>query len=259
MGKVEEFTLPMRRFSQSPRRIWVYLPNNYDETDKYYPVLYMFDGHNLFFDEVSTYGQSWKIKEYLDKTGLELVVVGQDCNHIGDRRNEEYCPFPAIRTREEPVYRSRGRETAEWFVNVLKKECEKRYRISSDRKDVGIAGSSMGGLMAEYCISAYSHIYSKAACISPATFLCSRKLMRLINETDMNPDTRIYIDTGSEESRTKHFLAKEVDLMLTMNHLWQEKGCNTFPNLVIGGDHSEESWSSIMPMIIEYLYPELYR
>ena len=258
MGKVEEFRLPMHRFSQSPRKIWVYLPDSYDETDQYYPVLYMFDGHNLFFDDLSTYGQSWKIKDYLDEKKLDLIVVGQDCNHIGDRRNDEYCPYPAIRTREAENIRPRGKATAEWFVNVLKPEIERRYRACSEREHVGIAGSSMGGLMAEYVITAYSDVFSKAACISPATFLCMKHLCKLIEETQMNPDTRIYIDQGSEESRTRNFLAKNIDIMLTVNHLWQEKGCNTFPNLVMYGDHSEASWANIMPMVIGYMFPELF-
>ena len=51
MGKIESFTLDISPLSSSPRKIWVYLPNGYDKSNKKYDVLYMFDGHNLFFDE----------------------------------------------------------------------------------------------------------------------------------------------------------------------------------------------------------------
>ena len=37
------------------RRVYVYLPTMYEaEPDRRYPVLYMFDGQNVFFDEDAT-------------------------------------------------------------------------------------------------------------------------------------------------------------------------------------------------------------
>ena len=38
-----------------PRRAYVYLPDAWDEDhDQRYPVLYMFDGHNVFFDDATS-------------------------------------------------------------------------------------------------------------------------------------------------------------------------------------------------------------
>ena len=34
----------------APRNVYLYLPESYDwEPEKRYPVMYMFDGHNVFF------------------------------------------------------------------------------------------------------------------------------------------------------------------------------------------------------------------
>lgn len=42
------------------RKVYVYLPESYQhELNRRYPVLYMFDGHNVFFDCDATYGKSW--------------------------------------------------------------------------------------------------------------------------------------------------------------------------------------------------------
>ena len=57
------------------------------------PVLYMFDGHNLFFDDVATYGKCWGIKDYLDKNDGRIIVVGIECNHNGDQRLNEFTPY----------------------------------------------------------------------------------------------------------------------------------------------------------------------
>ena len=52
---------------EEKRNAYIYLPESYQyEQEKRYPVLYMFDGHNVFFDSDATYGKSWGMKEYMD-------------------------------------------------------------------------------------------------------------------------------------------------------------------------------------------------
>ena len=261
MGKVEMFTLDIHPFSQSPRKIWVYLPDSYETNTRKYDVLYMFDGHNLFFDDLATYGKCWGIKDYLDKTGLDLVVVGQDCNHKGNRRLAEYCPYPPEKTHLEdlPKIRACGETTARWFAEVLKPETEKRYHVHKDRKHVGIAGSSMGGLMSEYMIAAYNNLYSRAACVSPSTFFNYEHLKKLIRNTDFSSDTYIYIDQGSQEAHGKRLFIDSMEVMLKMNRLYSERGCHTYPHLTPGGHHSEADWEKIVPVFIPYLFPDLIK
>ena len=153
MGTIETFTLSDKPLTQSPRRVWVYLPSGYEKDSRKYDVLYMFDGHNLFEDNVATYGRSWRLKDTLDRMKLPLVSVGQDCNHTGNRRLEEYCPVPLDPNAtfdnlvEARGLKSKGTITAKWFAEKLKPYCEEHYRIFRERSHVGIGGSSMGGLM----------------------------------------------------------------------------------------------------------------
>jgi len=49
------------------RRIHLYLPDEYKWSQERYPVLYMFDGHNLFFDSDATYGKSWGLRACIHK------------------------------------------------------------------------------------------------------------------------------------------------------------------------------------------------
>ena len=54
------------------RRVYVYLPTMYEaEPDRRYPVLYMFDGQNVFFDEDATYGKSWGMADYRGGGGVQ--------------------------------------------------------------------------------------------------------------------------------------------------------------------------------------------
>ena len=77
------------------RKAYIYLPENYrNENTKRYPVLYMFDGHNVFFDSHATYGKCWGMKEYMDASGTPLIIVAIECNHSPDfGRLKEYSPF----------------------------------------------------------------------------------------------------------------------------------------------------------------------
>ena len=258
MGYVEEFALPIDPLGQSPRTVWAYLPDGYGQDDRVYPVLYMFDGHNLFDDAMATYGKSWGIRDYLDRTGAQLVVIGQDCNHTGNKRLEEYCPYSVKMPHGIGKIHAEGRETADWFVHVLKPACEKRYRICSEREHVGIGGSSMGGLMSLYCVTRYNDVFGSAACISPAVSFCGRQLRSLIAGAAF-ADTRIYISMGSEEAgRSRKALANMTDRMLAWNSLLLQKGCTSWPRLIVGGSHDEATWETIVPEFMPFMFPEAF-
>ncbi|MBK7634993.1 MAG: hypothetical protein IPJ13_12445 [Saprospiraceae bacterium] len=47
------------------RRIWMYLPKDYNTSAKTYPVLYMHDGQNLF-DKKTSFSGEWGVDESLD-------------------------------------------------------------------------------------------------------------------------------------------------------------------------------------------------
>ena len=70
---------------EEKRNVYLYLPESYSyEQEKRYPVLYMFDGHNVFFDSDATYGKCWGMKEYMDRTGRQLIIVAVECSHDPD-------------------------------------------------------------------------------------------------------------------------------------------------------------------------------
>ena len=74
------------------RPLHIYLPDDYLSGMDRYPVLYFFDGHNLFSDDDATYGKCWGLKTFLDKWDRKLILVGIECGHEGDERLSEYMP-----------------------------------------------------------------------------------------------------------------------------------------------------------------------
>lgn len=75
------------------RRIHLYLPDEYDFAEERYPVVYMFDGHNLFYDADATFGTCLGLKEFLDRWGKRMIVVGLECAADDVQRVHEYCPY----------------------------------------------------------------------------------------------------------------------------------------------------------------------
>ena len=76
-----ELTIPALS-GDVPRRAYVYVPAAWEEDPSLrFPVLYMFDGHNLFFDQDATYGKSWGLLEYLEANRTPLIVAAVECNH----------------------------------------------------------------------------------------------------------------------------------------------------------------------------------
>ena len=68
----------------SNRPLHIYLPEGYDQSGERYPVMYFFDGHNLFYDSDATYGKSWGLKTFLDGWNKRMIVVGMECSHVGN-------------------------------------------------------------------------------------------------------------------------------------------------------------------------------
>ena len=65
----------------APRRAYVYVPDFCGEDGSLrLPVLYMFDGHNLFSDEEATYGKSWGLLDYMEETRTPLIIAAVECN-----------------------------------------------------------------------------------------------------------------------------------------------------------------------------------
>ena len=232
------------------RTVYVYLPDGWEHSGKRYPVMYMYDGHNLFFDSTATYGTCWGLKEYLD-AHPHYIVVGVDCNHEGNERLVEYCPYT---TRHWGGLQGTGKAYMRWLVEELKPVIDARWPTRPDRRNTAVGGSSMGGLMSLYTIAAHSDTFSKAACLSPSAAICMPQLLAEIAGATLPGPTRVYISWGETECRGKSGLAKTTANALTLAHALQGKGASVWPYLQLGGAHCEADWAKQVPQYMKFLF-----
>lgn len=238
-----------------PRRGYVYLPDNYETSQTRYPVLYMFDGHNVFFDDHATYGKSWGMAAYMEKARLPLIIVAIECNDQGFQRLNEYTPFPF--DYKGMHFESRGKIYMDWLVNELKPAIDRALPTLPDADHTYIAGSSMGGLMSLYAVTAYNHIFHSAACLSPSLWTDQEAVVTMLKKADFAPGTNIYLDYGNDELYNHSDILPGDGTVLpilerTCVHLL-EKGVSLSFRLIPGGTHCEASWEKQIPIFMACL------
>lgn len=203
------------------RRIWVYLPPDYQTSGKSYPVIYMHDGQNLFDSYTSGYGE-WGVDESMDslfeKKSPMAIIVGID--HGSEHRLTEYNPFS-----NERFGKGRGDDYVDFLAHTLKPFIDQKFRTKSSSKNTIVAGSSMGGLISIYAAAKYPKVFGKAGVFSPAfwiapeinSYLSGRKFRKQklyfiagdLESKDMVPDMKkIYDQLLSQGIKKNHILFK---------------------------------------------------
>lgn len=160
------------------QRLTIWLPPGYDAGDGRFPVLYMYDGHNLFDVTKSNFNKIWAA----DKAMLAAVQTGQVEPHIiigiwapGPDRHRQHLPRSLYEMTSGNLRQQMDGMTAggvisnhylEWIAGPLKTWVDASFRTRSGRVDTAIVGSSMGGLMSCYAFLERPDVFGRAGCVS---------------------------------------------------------------------------------------------
>ena len=209
MSQIESFTMEITPL-QRQRKVWVYLPDNYSESGAGFPVIYMHDGQNIFFDELTAYGTAWHVNKCLDdiyaKTGYGCIVVGVECE--GERRLSEYSPwkinFFAFKSKREIAKDKcnrggEGAEYSEWFATTLKQYIDSHYNTDKGRLATAVAGSSMGGLISCYLGLKYQQVYGTLGLFSTYTEFNQPAFNRFVRATAQTEHQHALVYCGGKE------------------------------------------------------------
>ena len=242
------------------RTLHIWLPDDYYDCFDYYPVMYFFDGHNLFLDDDATYGKSWGMKEFLEHWGKKMIVVGIECGHDGQERLSEYLPYPANKGSHFDKFEPMGEETMRWIIEDIKPVIDWDYRTIPFRECTAIGGSSMGGLMALYAAVHHNRWFSKTACVSSAVGFCMGPLMADMRMNAMSSDTRVYLSWGTREawgiqdpsqedtsSKTYEWNKKVADYV-------NQSGATAKLFCQVEGGHCEADWEKLVPDFMDFLW-----
>jgi predicted alpha/beta superfamily hydrolase len=244
---VERFKVTIPSLTGDEERMaYVYLPKGYGNFATRYPVLYMFDGHNLFTDEEATFGKCWGLSSYLDNNSVPLIVAAVECNHHGNGRLSEYSPSSFIFHGEKIT--GRGKKYMDWLVSEFKPLIDQNYLTLPDRANTFIGGSSMGGLMTLYALANYNSYFSKGAALSPSLWVDGDSLPTFMPKGKYGKNTVLYMDYGSKEFKNHSSQKKAFCAAYT---LLVEKGVFVTSRVVPNGIHSEASWEKQIPIFLK--------
>ena len=234
------------------RDLIVYLPEEYDQSDRSYPVLYLHDGQNLFDGNTSYIaGRTWSVHETADRLIASgevepLIIVG--IYNTGEHRIREYTPT------NDPKY---GGGEASLYGRLLMEEIkpfiDRTYRTLAGPQHTGLGGSSLGGLVTLYLGLLHPEVFGKLAVLSPSVWWDQKSILAFVAETTPTPRPRIWLDMGTREGKRT---LKDSDVL---HELLVERGWVDRENLmylrVHGGTHDEIAWASRVGPFLQFLFP----
>ena len=213
------------------RKIWIYLPNIYGNSDKKFPVLYMHDGQNLF-DSFTAFAGEWRIDETLDSLKAETIVIGIE--NGGDNRINELTPYP-----NEKYGGGNGDKYLVFLITTLKPYLDEHYRTLSDKENTMIMGSSLGGLISFYAVLKYPKVFGKAGIFSPS-FWFNDNIYDDVHAVE-SIDAKMYFMAGDHESSE---MITDLERMEELIYFKLTDRKFFYKKIVHNGRHNEKLWAS---------------
>jgi alpha-glucosidase len=229
----EKFEIPQLK---TTRRIWIYLPKDYETSHKKYEVMYLQDAQNLF-DDATSYAGEWQVDETLnkifEKTGKSLIVVGID--NGGEKRMEELSPY-----KNAKYGGGNGENYVKFIIETLKPFIDKNYRTKPQQKFTTIGGSSLGALISVYAAVKHPETFGKVLAFSSAFWFNAKELNEFILSSKVNlKHQKYYFIQGKHEDEDMEAQTKNIIENLKSKNV---KPKNIFLKIDEDGKHNEMYW-----------------
>lgn len=237
------------------KRVYVYLPKSYDASEKFYPVLYMHDGQNVFDDRIAYKNRSWRIMDLYDEYPdlPEVIIVGIESDGT---RSDQLIPYPS--TFDNKVkFGGQADLYLQFIVNTVKPYIDKQFRTFKNRKNTAIMGSSFGGVNSLYAALKFNQFFGRAASLSGAfQFSFFKPLKALLQQTDMTALKKLYMDCGTAETTDPVENELYIDRNQELAGIIKQKTDETQFRfeLIDGGIHHETDWEKRFPDIMRFLF-----
>jgi len=231
----------------------VYVPQAFNaDPNRFFPVLYLHDGQNLFDPETSFIkGNYWRVGEAADAMIASgevepLVIVG--IYNAGARRINEYTPL-----EDRRLGGGNADAYGQMLVEELKPFVAHHYRTLAGPENCGMGGSSLGGLVTLYLGMRYPEVYGKLAVFSPSVWWRDRVILKYVEGIPQKTGQRIWLDIGTDEGRRAMPDVRALKRMLV------KKGWRPGKDLeyreIPGGQHSEYAWAERVAPMLKFLFP----
>jgi len=226
-GEASELFIVYSPILGREHRLRAYFPPGYHEnTLARYPVSLMQDGQNLFFPEEAFMGQDWQVRG--TTATLRDMCAVTDRIFVGIHSADRMYEYT------QPGYEKYARSLAEEVVPGIKRQ----VRCLEHRRNWGVWGSSLGGVVSFYCTWQYPQVFGGAVCMSSTFSFKDDLIERVLSEEPR--DVAFYLDSGWPGDNYEVTAAMAVALISRGwsygHNLWYL----SFPH----AEHNEAAWGT---------------
>lgn len=245
--------------ANAQRELIVWLPPGYEagaKTGKLFPVLYLFDGQNLFQKHPGV-PDEWRV----DETASELIKAGKveplvivGIPNAGAGRMREYMPVKAL-----PNVEPGASEFIAWLADEVVPKVQRTFSVEMDPSRVGIGGSSLGAVIALEAVNQHPELFGLALLESPALRAGNPDAWSAWLAKITNWPKRAFVGVGtrelanqadgSEANKAYESASRNLDQMI------KSAGGTTVLVVDPGAVHNEGAWAKRMPRALEFLFP----
>ncbi len=273
-GHVDNYVLEdaenLSHRADKSKKISVFVPSTYDGNTPH-DILYFFDAQNLFCSagEYTTNGDpygSWQLDTVLcalhDQYGKNIIVVGID--NADEYRSQELfmnhnsfgklAPL-ATAIPEDDFSHGYLDGLSAFMTGKLHAFIKEKYLVKED--NIGIGGSSMGGIASFYCAMRELGFYKYVLSYSPAFGLYEMSAFdgyfagkNFCANLDTLPKIHIYCGGGDMLEEMLLPAAKGMKPLLVSHGYPADRLFETYDD---EKPHNEESWRLILPQSFSYL------
>lgn len=275
-GKIQSFVLKDENLIYKnfggEKKIFVYTPPCYSfENAKDYPVIYCFDGQNIFEtceDFTCESKVSISLEKICERAKVDAIIVGIYNGEGADTRNRELTMsknFGLIADESaEDSYRDGTLEkTGKFLTQTLMPFMKNRFNVTDRPEKTILSGASSGGLASLYLGLCYPERFGRLSVLSPATALFYKKdWKRFFSGIDKRKITqKIFIYCGcNTEDQLENFLydgggdssilvAKDIKGMLENSKI----ASVVKEVFTVGAFHNEGAWKTAIENNLDFL------
>lgn len=214
-GKIETLSYRSKKLSFRKYYLKAYVYSLTEDKNKPYSLIIGYDGQNLFskngvgkYAKGDPYG-SWQLDLVLNKvqkiTHKNYLVVSVD--NATYYREKELMVEPSFGKINKEVadnsihYHGRLTSLNDFILNDILEDVKKKYKIDFD--DVGIIGSSMGGIASFYTALVHNDLFKYAIPLSPALLFFDPKDYEKIYK---EPLPKMYIGGGYRDELEQNLM-----------------------------------------------------
>lgn len=249
------------------RKVQIFLPADHEDRKQKYPVIYMNDGHAIFYSGgLSSW--SWdadETVEFLFKSNAITKVIIVAVYPVD--RNRQYLPEGNEFAKANGTGDKYLSYYSNYLANVLMPFVERNYGVDSNPAKTSVVGSSLGAIAAFYTAAKFNNKIGIAGTMSPS-FQCvmdfvkdsicpensafMKEIGTYLKATSTKPS--FWIDWGKYEEP----VAESAPIII--EELQKKYGYETSNNLFFVDDqlgtHDERAWKYRFSLFLKTFYPQ---